>query len=158
MAESAANEMEMDQVQMTEAGCLRRQGSFTGFSLLFFVLFFVPLMLACGGGEGDTVDPFSSQAPSADFEQDVVNGQPGLQVQFSSTSIGEIDTHQWEFDGGIGDEASSAPQVTFAGAGSYTIRLTVSGPLGSSSVERESLIQVGEAVSAGFSWFALCPG
>lgn len=144
--ELASKEIEMDRVQMTETGWLRSWLFIAWFSLLF-----VPLLLACGGGEGDTLDPFASQAPSADFEQDVVNGQPGLQVQFSSTSIGEIDTHQWEFGGGSGDESSSAPQVTFGDVGSYTIRLTVSGPLGSSSVEREALIQVGEAVSAGFS-------
>ena len=53
---------------MTETGWLRSWLFIAWFSLLCF-----PFLLACGGGEGDTVDPFASQAPSADFEQDLAN-------------------------------------------------------------------------------------
>ena len=140
----------MDQAQIKKARRGRSSQLFLGLLLLA-----LPTAMACGGAqEGETVDPFASQAPAADFDQDVINGQPGLQVQFRSTAIGDIDTHQWDFDGGIGDASSPDPLVTFDEPGTYTIGLTVSGPLGSGSVEREALIRVGEAVVPGFN----CPG
>ena len=114
-------------------------------------IFSACLLLACSGGDDNTIDPFASQAPVAAFDQDVTSGTAGLVVQFSSTSRGEISTYEWDFGGGEGETTATNPLVTFPSVGSYDIALKVRGPLGEAFVTRSGLITVGDPVSAGFS-------
>jgi len=73
-------------------------------------------------------------APTAAFTQDKTSGDTPLAIQFTDQSQGQITSYAWSF----GDGATStdqSPSHTFTTAGSYNVRLTVSGPGGSNSAE-----------------------
>ena len=74
-------------------------------------------------------------APVASFTAAPTSGNIPLTVQFdASGSTGPIDSYAWDFgDGQPGDGLS--PSHTFTASGTYTVRLTVSGPGGSSSMD-----------------------
>lgn len=106
--------------------------------------------IACGpidsGGSGGG----SSSPPVAAFTQDVSAGQPGLTVQFSDRSTGDVTAWSWDFGNGQTSSLQS-PLATFAANGSYSVRLRVTGPGGASSATKADLISVGDAVTAAFS-------
>jgi|GEM_PF-855833 len=86
----------------------------------------------------------SQTAPQADFTASPVSGTGSVSAQFTSTSKGTIASYRWSFgDGGTSTEQN--PQHSYAGAGSYTVCLTVTGPDGlNSNTCRESYIKVNE--------------
>ena len=70
--------------------------------------------------------------PVASFSTSVVSGIAPLEVQFTDSSTGTIDSWAWDF----GDAASSAepsPLHLFQNAGSFSVVLLVTGPGGSHS-------------------------
>jgi len=70
--------------------------------------------------------------PMADFTADLTSGPAPLMVQFTDTSAGAVASRSWEF----GDGATSAaanPTHTYNNPGTYTVKLTVANPAGSSS-------------------------
>jgi PKD repeat protein len=76
-----------------------------------------------------TVDP-----PTAAFSAHASPADP-LRVQFTDLSGGEVDAWSWQLgDGTTADVA--APEHLYAAAGVYTVRLTVTGPGGSDTVEQ----------------------
>lgn len=87
--------------------------------------------------------------PTAAFTQDQTAGVPGLDVQFTDGSSGEITAYAWDF-GAAGTSREPSPLVRFDDAGVYTVSLTVSGPGGSSTVTKAALIEVDEPATAGF--------
>lgn len=101
--------------------------------------------------------PRASAAPTADFNASPTSGTAPLTVTFTDTSSGEITGRCWDFvaedgadcvDGGGGSGAQAA--YTYTTAGSYTARLTVTGPGGTDSTEAN--IRVGDpAPVANFS-------
>ncbi len=73
------------------------------------------------------------QRVSANFTFATPSGNPASvtnpQVNFSTTSVvGTIVSHNWDFDDGGANSALAAPQHTFSGAGSFDVTLTVTGP------------------------------
>ena len=87
---------------------------------------------------------------SADFEADMTDPCLGSDVQFTSTSVGEITTYEWTFDGGnpaTSDEEN--PIVTYETSGSYDVSLTVSDGIDENTMTMEAYINVG-AIEADF--------
>jgi PKD repeat protein len=93
-----------------------------------------------GGGNGS--------APNAQFSQDRQSGAPGLEVQFSDASSGEITAYSWSF-GAAGTSSARNPRIRFDDPGVYTVALTVVGPDGESTLTKSALIAVDEPAQAG---------
>lgn len=88
-------------------------------------------------------------APVARFTFTPTGGNAPLTVQFTDTSEGSPSQWQWDFgDGSTSNERN--PTHTFLESRSYTVQLTVSNPLGSSSVSQ--VLSVGETLVADFSF------
>ncbi len=93
----------------------------------------------------------SEGAPVANFTFSPTGGNAPLTVQFTDTSEGSPAQWQWDFgDGSTSNERN--PSHTFLEARSYTVQLTVSNPMGSSSVSQ--VLAVGEQLVADFSFSA----
>ena len=99
-----------------------------------------------GPGGSDTVtktDLITVKAapPVAGFSANERSGSPPLEVSFSDKSTGEVSGWLWDF----GDGASSTsrnPSHSYTAAGSYTVKLTVTGPGGTDSETKLSYISV----------------
>ncbi len=86
---------------------------------------------------GFTITPATSL--TANFTATPANGIAPLAVSFSGTSAGTVTKSLWDFgDGGTSAEAN--PAHTYTAAGSYTVSLTVWGPLGSNTLVRAAFI------------------
>jgi uncharacterized delta-60 repeat protein len=94
------------------------------------------------GDEPDpTPQPGGPHAPVADFFSTKREGAPPFQVQFVNTSEGEYISSQWDFGDGKSSTESS-PIHTYAITGTYTVKLTVTGPGGSHTITKADLIKV----------------
>jgi DNA-binding beta-propeller fold protein YncE len=79
---------------------------------------------------------------TADFTATPTRGAPPLAVQFTNTSVGDYTTSLWDFgDGATSTETN--PTHTYAQAGKYMVKLTVSDGLDSDTVTREAAVRVG---------------
>jgi PKD repeat protein len=86
--------------------------------------------LSLGGGGGGS-------PPSASFTATPSSGVAPLNVQFTDTSSGTVDSRQWDFQNdGIVDSTAANPTFAYANPGAYTAKLTVSNTAGSSSTTR----------------------
>jgi PKD repeat protein len=80
--------------------------------------------------------------PQADFSAAPRTGTPPLEVQFSDLSSGSPVSWTWDFgDGGASNLRN--PLHSYARAGSYTVKLTVSNTYGSDSEIKAEYISVG---------------
>jgi PKD repeat protein len=70
--------------------------------------------------------------PVSSFTADKTSGNAPLTVNFTSTSTGTITSYSWSFGDG-GTSTIQNPSHTFSNFGSYTVSLTVTGPVGSNS-------------------------
>jgi len=89
----------------------------------------------------ETVSPPSP--PVADFSASPTTGDAPLAVTFSDLSTGRVDSWAWDFgDGGT----SSAQNLThtYNTTGSYTVKLTVTGPGGTDENVKTNYITVSE--------------
>jgi PKD repeat protein len=75
-----------------------------------------------------------ANAPVAAFTPSVTSGSIPLTVQFNNQSTGDITRYEWSF--GDGSSTERNPSYTFTQPGTYTVRLTVTGPGGTSTAER----------------------
>ncbi len=100
--------------------------------------------LACTSEESGDAGP-----PVASFTESATVGTPGVAIQFTDTSEGGVTSWAWDF-GGAAPSTEQNPLVTFDAPGVYTVRLRVSGPLGSSTVEKTDLVTIGDGPVAGF--------
>ena len=87
-------------------------------------------------------------APAASFAEDQTGGAPGLEVQFTDTSTGEITDYRWDF-GSAGVRVERNPRVRFDDPGVYSVELTVAGPGGESRIRKTALIEIDEPAAAG---------
>jgi len=79
--------------------------------------------------------------PVAGFSSDVAGGFVPLSVAFTDASEGQVTAWSWEFgDGALSTDRD--PLHVYTAVGSYTPRLTVQGPLGSSTFEAPAPIVV----------------
>ncbi len=84
------------------------------------------------------------ESPAAAFTSDVQTGIAPLTVRFTdqSTGTGPL-TYAWDFDNdGITDNTTQSPSYTYANAGTYTVRLMVTGPGGSDDEVKTDYISV----------------
>jgi len=87
----------------------------------------------------------SAPAVTANFSCTPTSGQAPLAVNFTdlSTSPTALTSWQWDFDNnGTVDSTQQNPSYTYSSDGTYSVKLTVSGPSGSDSVTRTNLITV----------------
>ena len=89
--------------------------------------------------------------PSASFEADVTSGLPGLTVQFSNSSTGDIDSYLWDFGNGLTSTDPNPVGVVYTTAGTFDVSLTVSGARGSSTQTSDDFIEIADIPIAGFS-------
>jgi len=85
----------------------------------------------------------------ADFTADVTAGKAPLTVGFTDMSVssGVLSQWQWDFNNdGTVDSTQQNPSYTYNDAGTYAVRLTVTGPDGTNSAVKTGFITV-EAVS-----------
>ncbi len=96
-----------------------------------------------------TVNP-APVAPVAAFTSDVEAGTAPLPVQFSDESTGSGPlTYAWDFDNdGTIDSTIQNPSFTYVTAGTYTVKLSVTGPGGSDTKVKLDVITVSTASPA----------
>ena len=115
---------------------------------LFFLVVLLLASLACQGsdteqppaasGEGEvSEDP---QSPSASFLVDVDSGSAPLVVEFNNISQGPATSVEWDFGDGT-TSTNLSPVHRYTLAGTYDVKLTVSGP-GGNHVSGTQLITV----------------
>lgn len=105
-------------------------------------------LLACQSENDLSPDAAGMGTPAASFAEDQRAGAPGLEVQFTDTSTGDITDYSWDF-GPAGTRAERNPRVRFDEAGVYSVELMVAGPGGESRLRKTALIEVEEAAEAG---------
>ncbi|MEQ8702670.1 MAG: PKD domain-containing protein [Phaeodactylibacter sp.] len=86
---------------------------------------------------------FVLQPPTAAFAADVEMGCAPLTVQYTDFSLGDIDTWQWSFPGGVPASSNQQnPTVEYPVPGEYPVTLTVSNAAGSSTTSLNTDIEV----------------
>lgn len=84
------------------------------------------LHLTWDTGTGACVAP-----PTADFQVSPLSGPAPLQVTLGNLSAGQYASCHWQYgDGSAGDSCAGEHGHTYAGPGTYTVRLAVTGPGG----------------------------
>ena len=79
--------------------------------------------------------------PEADFSADPLEGPAPLQVQFTQLSAGSVESSSWDFGDGAADTARN-PVHTYSFPGTYTVSLTASFRVESSTYTRHNYITV----------------
>jgi PKD repeat protein len=81
--------------------------------------------------------------PEAAFSGIPTVGSAPLTVTFSNQSTGDITSWAWDFDNnGVVDSTEKNPVYTYTAPGTYTVKLTVTGPSGSDSEVKTNYITV----------------
>jgi PKD repeat protein/pimeloyl-ACP methyl ester carboxylesterase len=100
----------------------------------------------------------------ADFSAEPLSGEAPLTVQFTDSSIGPIVQREWDFDlDGVTDSEETHPTWTYEISGIYSVRLTVTDTIYTTSTLRTNYIQVDgnyypELINAAEYFFDLDPG
>ena len=89
--------------------------------------------------EISVVAPYA--APSAGFSASPMSGIAPLSVAFTNTTTGSLTSWAWTFGDGTSSTAQN-PTHVYNAAGSYTVKLTVTGPGGSSTKTAATPISV----------------
>ena len=93
--------------------------------------------------------------PTAAFGVSSQSGRAPFLVQLTDQSTGSITSWAWDFQNdGVVDSVLQSPTFTFTSAGDYTIRLTVTGPGGSSTTTGPGSVIVTPAVGPATRTFA----
>jgi PKD repeat protein len=79
--------------------------------------------------------------PFADFSGTPTSGDAPLDVAFSDSSTGSVDSWSWDFGDG-GTSTAQNPSHTYPAAGTYTVSLTVTGPGGTDTTTKTNYITV----------------
>jgi PKD repeat protein len=80
----------------------------------------------------------------ADFNARTLSGPAPLDVYFDSENVGDVDTFQWNFGDGNTNSTRSTITHTYTEPGSYTVSLTINGPLGTDTTTEVAYITVGD--------------
>ncbi|OPY29364.1 MAG: PKD domain protein [Methanocella sp. PtaU1.Bin125] len=82
-------------------------------------------------------------APVAQFSGNPLSGMAPLSVAFTDQSTGSITAWAWDFDNnGATDSTLQNPVWTYSAAGTYTVKLTVTGPGGTDDEVKPGYITV----------------
>ncbi|MCA0453051.1 MAG: PKD domain-containing protein [Chloroflexi bacterium] len=94
-------------------------------------------------------------APLAAFTQNTTSGNAPLAVQFTNQSSGNITGYSWDFGDGSSLSTEKDPSHTYASVGTYTVKLKVTGPGGTS--ESQSTITATKPIEVPVSAFLVTP-
>ncbi|MBL8163235.1 MAG: PKD domain-containing protein [Anaerolineae bacterium] len=118
----------------------------------------VRLTVVGPGGQDNAQQTISvtqqANAPVASFRATPLSGNVPLNVRFENTSSGSITSYSWDFGDGQ-TSAEQSPSHNYTVAGTYTVKLTVSGPGGTS--EATGTITATQPVTAPTAAFAADP-
>lgn len=90
-----------------------------------------------------TIQPAGGQPPSAEFDAWPQSGSAPLSVSMHIVSTNNISSCLWEYgDGTTGTSCDPYHDHVYTSAGSYTVKLTVTGPGGSNTMTRSNYITV----------------
>lgn len=96
--------------------------------------------------------------PVAAFSAYPTSGTAPFTVQFTDASTGTVTAQSWEYRRGEGPwtrfSTKTNPSLTFRTGGTYDIRLTVTGPMGSDEERKDDCITVQEPVRPPVARFA----
>ena len=107
------------------------------------ILFIIPFFIwTCGGGSESPTESEQTIPLAANFTADPISGVHPLQVQFTSTSTGTINSYAWDVDSDSNIDSYSESFVHTYGPGTFSVSLTVSGPNGSNTTTKEDFINV----------------
>jgi PKD repeat protein len=104
-----------------------------------------------------TIQHVTSQALAANFSAAPVSGRSPLAVFFTDASIGSVTGWSWSFGDG-GTSSQQNPLHTYNIGGSYSVKLTVTGPLGTDTSTKADYIKVDVPGSAMISITAPASG
>jgi PKD repeat protein len=92
-----------------------------------------------------------SAAPVAGFTGTPVSGTAPLSVQFTDQSTGSVTSYAWDFNNdGIIDSTAVNPGYSYQTAGTYSVKLTVTGPGGSDEEIKTDYITVSSPTPQSF--------
>ncbi len=83
----------------------------------------------------------TTATPVAQFTGSPTSGVAPLTVAFTNTSTGSITSYAWTFGDG-GTSTAASPSHVYSAAGTYTVKLTVTGPGGSNTQTRSNYVTV----------------
>ncbi len=114
-------------------------------------------------GDGSTDRPVTLTVevapPTTSFTATPTNGVVPLTAAFTDNSTGTITNRLWDFgDGGTTNITMTSVGHTYILAGSYTVSLTASGPLGANTLTRTNLITVMPCISPPSGLVSWWPG
>jgi len=90
-------------------------------------------------------DPKNYNEPKVSFTASQTIGVAPIVVDFVDTSTGAIDTRMWDFDSdGIVDADAKEVSYTYEDPGTYSVTLTVKGPLGEFTTTTRAMITIAE--------------
>ena len=121
-------------------------GSFTG-SVVF---------TSNGGASTNAVTGSGAVAPTAGFTGSLTNGAVTLLVNFTDASSGTVTSRVWAFGDGSASTLTS-PSHAYTNAGTFSVSLTVFGPLGSNTLPRANYITVTNVFGAPVAAFVASP-
>lgn len=99
---------------------------------------------ACGG---------VSPAPAAAFSGSPTSGCPGVSVQFTDQSTGDISTRQWSFPGGTPSSSTAKnPLITYPNSGAFSVTLKVTGASGQDQEVKSAYININTAPVANYNF------
>jgi PKD repeat protein len=93
-----------------------------------------------------------TEMPQASFFVNATSGIAPTTIRFTDTSTGVPNTWNWEFGDGSPGSSEQNPVHTYYSSGVYSIQLTVSNGIGSSTVTKPSLITIGTPTGADFTF------
>ncbi len=128
-----------------------------GFSPLSSGSFTGTIVFASNGGTStNAVTGSSAVAPVAGFSGTPTNGAATLVVNFTDASSGTVTSRVWTFGDG-GTSALTSPSHSYTNAGSFSVSLTVLGPLGSNTLSHSNFITVTNVFGAPVAAFIASP-
>jgi PKD repeat protein len=109
-----------------------------------------------GGVSTNVVTGSSAIPPIAGFTVTTTNGATPLLVNFADTSSGTVMGQLWNFGDGSTSSLTS-PNYTYTNAGTFSVSLTVFGPLGSNTLSMADLITVTNVFAPAVAAFTASP-
>lgn len=131
-------------------------------AILLFSLFLGMILAAAPAIAGNTLtatgEILSVPPPLAAFTGSPTSGGAPLTVTFNDQSTGSITAWAWDFDNnGVVDSTVQNPSYTYSSAGTYTVKLTVTGPGGSDDEVKTDYITVTSPAGYDIYWVANKP-
>lgn len=107
------------------------------------------------GFSNEVTKTLAMAAPTASFSADKTSGISPVTINFTDNSTGNITSRSWSFGDGTTSTVQN-PAKTYSKAGTYTVKLTATGP-GGSTTSTKTISVSAPTVAAPVSTFAATP-